>query len=112
MFSTSVEVVLHIAFREAVSRRHAYLTLEHLLYVLAHVRDRSKLGRLVGRQADVVLLHKAGWVDAARHDAGLIAWRGGILVASVMTHRPGKAGARADVLAGRVAQAALRRFRG
>ena len=84
----------------------------YLLYVLAHVRDRSKLGRLVGRQADVVLLHKAGWVDAARHDAGLIAWRGGILVASVMTHRPGKAGARADVLAGRVAQAALRRFRG
>src|SRR3970282_1938044 len=36
MFSTAVEVVLHIAFREAASRRHAYLTLEHLLYALAH----------------------------------------------------------------------------
>ena len=32
MFSASVEAVLHIAFREAVSRRHAYFTLEHLLY--------------------------------------------------------------------------------
>ena len=84
----------------------------YLLYVLAHVRDRRKLGRVVRKQEDVVLLHKAGWVDAARHDAGLIAWRGGILVASVMTHRAPKAGVRSDVLAGRVAEAALRRFRG
>ena len=36
MFSSSVEVVLTIAYREAVSRRHAYVTLEHLLYALAH----------------------------------------------------------------------------
>src|SRR3954451_859332 len=36
MFSASLEVVLTIAYREAVSRRHAYLTLEHLLYALAH----------------------------------------------------------------------------
>ena len=36
MFSSSVEVVLTIAYREAVSRRHAYITLEHLLYALAH----------------------------------------------------------------------------
>ena len=32
MFSASVEIVLAIAYREAVSRRHAYVTLEHLLY--------------------------------------------------------------------------------
>ena len=43
MFSTSVEVVLHIAFREAVSRRHAYLTLEHLLYALAHDPDGERI---------------------------------------------------------------------
>jgi ATP-dependent Clp protease ATP-binding subunit ClpA len=36
VFSSSVEVVLTIAYREAVSRRHAYVTLEHLLYALAH----------------------------------------------------------------------------
>src|SRR5712691_10356943 len=43
MFSASVEVVLHIAFREAVARRHAYLTLEHLLYALAHDADGERI---------------------------------------------------------------------
>jgi hypothetical protein len=84
----------------------------YLLYVLAHVRDRQKLGRVVGTESGVVLMHKAGWVDAARHDAGLVAWRGGVYVAAVMTHRAGDAGVRSDLLAGRVADAALRRFRG
>ena len=52
MFSASVEVVLHIAFREAVSRRHAYLTLEHLLYALAHDPDGERiLARLRRRSA-------------------------------------------------------------
>ena len=66
MFSASLEIVLTIAYREAVSRRHAYLTLEHLLYALAHdpegerildacgadlprLRRRSRLPREVGR---------------------------------------------------------------
>ena len=83
----------------------------YLLYILAHVPDRKKLGRwLEGTGATV--LHKAGWVDAARHDAGLVVWRGGIFVATVMTYRGSGAGTRSDVLAGRVAQRALRRFRG
>src|SRR5256885_1444524 len=43
MFSASVEVVLTIAYREAVSRRHAYVTLEHLLYALAHDRDGERI---------------------------------------------------------------------
>jgi ATP-dependent Clp protease ATP-binding subunit ClpA len=43
VFSTSAAVVLHIALREAVSRRHAYLTLEHLLYVLAHDADGERI---------------------------------------------------------------------
>jgi ATP-dependent Clp protease ATP-binding subunit ClpA len=43
VFSTSVEVVLHIAFREAVARRHAYLTLEHLLYAFAHDQDGERI---------------------------------------------------------------------
>src|SRR5215510_12166961 len=43
MFSASVEVILHIAFREAVARKHAYLTLEHLLYALAHDTDGERI---------------------------------------------------------------------
>jgi ATP-dependent Clp protease ATP-binding subunit ClpA len=43
VFSTSVEVVLTIAYREAVSRRHAYVTLEHLLYALAHDVDGERI---------------------------------------------------------------------
>jgi ATP-dependent Clp protease ATP-binding subunit ClpA len=43
VFSPALEVVLHIAFREAVSRRHAYLTLEHLLYAIAHDPDGERI---------------------------------------------------------------------
>src|SRR2546427_11329349 len=43
MFSASLEVVLTIAYREAVSRRHAYVTLEHLLYALAHDTDGERI---------------------------------------------------------------------
>src|SRR5215510_11733082 len=43
MFSSSVEVVLTIAYREAVSRRHAYVTLEHLLYALAHDDEGERI---------------------------------------------------------------------
>jgi ATP-dependent Clp protease ATP-binding subunit ClpA len=56
MFSTAVEVVLHIAFREAVSRRHAYLTLEHLLYAVAHDPDGERILAACG--ADVSLLRR------------------------------------------------------
>ena len=43
MFSAALEIVLTIAYREAVSRRHAYLTLEHLLYALAHDPDGERI---------------------------------------------------------------------
>ena len=36
MFSAPIQLVLNVAYREAVSRRHAYITVEHLLYALAH----------------------------------------------------------------------------
>lgn len=84
----------------------------YLLYVLAHVGDRGKLARTVGGLPGVLVLHKAGWVDAARHDAGLVVWRGGILVAAAMTYRASGTGTREDAFAGRVAATALRRFRG
>ena len=43
MFSAPVEAVLTIAYREAAARRHAYLTLEHLLYALAHDPDGERI---------------------------------------------------------------------
>src|SRR3954471_24155988 len=56
MFSTAVEVVLHISFREAVARRHAYLTLEHLLYALAHDPDGERILGACG--VDLALLRR------------------------------------------------------
>ncbi|MBW8862784.1 MAG: hypothetical protein JF601_10525 [Acidobacteria bacterium] len=56
MFSASVAVVLHIALREAVSRHHAYLTLEHLLYVLSHDPDGERILTACG--ADLTRLRK------------------------------------------------------
>src|SRR5579864_1853673 len=48
MFSPALEVVLNIAYREAVSRRHAYLTLEHLLYALAHDTEGERILKACG----------------------------------------------------------------
>jgi hypothetical protein len=84
----------------------------HLLYLLAHVRDPGKLDREVRARPRVQVLHKAGWVNAGRHDNGLVVWPGGIYVAAVMTYRPAGVGSREDALAGRVARIALERFRG
>jgi beta-lactamase class A len=83
----------------------------YLLWLLAHVRDAPKLDRVRSGHPDVVVMHKAGWVNAARHDAGLVFWRGGVFVAGVMSWSSRGVGASADVLAGRVATAALERFR-
>jgi hypothetical protein len=84
----------------------------YLLYLLARVRDPGKIDREVGRLAGVRVLHKAGWINVARHDNGIVLWSGGALVVTVMTYRSGGAGTASDVLAGKVASAALRRFRG
>ncbi len=83
----------------------------HLLWLLAHVRDQPKLDTTVTRSRDVRVLHKAGWINAARHDSGLVFWRGGVFVVSVMTWRRYGVGPSSDRLAGRCAQVALDRFR-
>src|SRR5690348_13995940 len=57
MFSPAVEIVLSIAFREAVSRGHAHLTLEHLLYALAHDPDGERILAACG--ADLPALRRA-----------------------------------------------------
>ena len=43
MFSPALEIVLTVAYREATSRRHTHLTLEHLLYALAHDPDGERI---------------------------------------------------------------------
>ena len=43
MFSASLEMILSVAYREAASRRHTHLTLEHLLYALAHDIEGEKI---------------------------------------------------------------------
>ena len=81
----------------------------YLLRLLAQVTDRGKLDRFLAGSATV--LHKAGWLETARHDNGLVYFDGGAYVATVMTWRPSGAGAGSDVFAGRIAAAALKRFR-
>jgi len=56
VFSASLEIVLTIAYREAVSRRHAYLTLEHLLFALAHDPEGERI--LAGCGVDLARLRR------------------------------------------------------
>ena len=80
----------------------------YLLWTLAHVVDRGKLDRYLPDRLPV--LHKAGWITNARHDAGIVYSRKGAFVAVVMTWNAGGAGTSSDVLTGRVTAMALRRF--
>jgi ATP-dependent Clp protease ATP-binding subunit ClpA len=43
VFSPALEIVLTVAYREATSRKHTHLTLEHLLYALAHDPDGERI---------------------------------------------------------------------
>ena len=43
MFSTSLEFILNVAYREAMTRQHTHLTLEHLLYALAHDSEAERI---------------------------------------------------------------------
>ena len=80
-----------------------------LLYLLAHAQP-NWLGRnLGGLRASVV--HKPGWISRASHDGGLVYWPSGAFVAVAMTWNAGGVGASSQILAGRVARAALLRFR-
>jgi len=54
MLSAAVEMVLTVAYREAQSRRHAHLTLEHLLFAIVH--DPSGEEILAACGADVARL--------------------------------------------------------
>ena len=83
MFSPSVEVVLTVAYREASASRHTHLTLEHLLYALAHDPDGERIlaacgadlpqlrarSRQVPRRSHRAVLARPA--EGARADAGV-----------------------------------------
>jgi hypothetical protein len=79
-----------------------------LLYLLAHARTRGGLTYVSGR--GVTLLHKAGWISKARHDTGLVYTPSGAFVVSVLTWNGRGVGSASDVLAARIARAALSRL--
>jgi Beta-lactamase enzyme family len=94
-----------------LARRGGFVPSEarFLLYLLAHA-EPNWLGRDLGGDR-VSILHKPAWITRARHDGGLGFWQGGAFVAVVMTWNSGGVGVSSEVLAGRVARAAVSRFR-
>jgi Beta-lactamase enzyme family len=79
-----------------------------LLYLLAHSRTRGGLTGVWG--GGVTVLHKAGWITKARHDSGLVYSSGGAFVVTVLTWNGGGVGSASDLLATRVARAAIDRL--
>jgi ATP-dependent Clp protease ATP-binding subunit ClpA len=56
MFSAALEIILTVAYREATSRRHTHLTLEHLLYAICHDPEGERILAACG--ADLPKLRK------------------------------------------------------
>jgi ATP-dependent Clp protease ATP-binding subunit ClpA len=52
MFSVTLEMVLNVAVREALARRHAHLTLEHLLYAVANDPSGEEILKACAVDAD------------------------------------------------------------
>lgn len=65
MFSASLEIVLTVAYREAVSRRHAYLTVEHLLYALAHDPEGERILAACGADLGKLRRDLDGYLDGS-----------------------------------------------
>jgi hypothetical protein len=76
----------------------------YLMYLLAHSRTR---GGLNGARGGATVLHKAGWITKARHDSGLLYTGDGAFVVTVLTWNGRGVGSLSDLLATRVALAAL-----
>ena len=52
--SRELQLTLQSAYREAVHRRHAYVTIEHLLFALLHDERGVEIVRSCGGQVDVL----------------------------------------------------------
>jgi ATP-dependent Clp protease ATP-binding subunit ClpA len=65
VFSAALEIVLTIAYREAASRRHAYLTLEHLLFALAHDSEGEGILKACGANLARLRLELNDYLEAS-----------------------------------------------
>ena len=74
MFTTNLELVLSLAYREADSRRHAHLTLEHLLFAIAHDAKGEEILAACGIDLDRLRKdlkrHLEGGVELLPKDSG------------------------------------------
>ncbi len=114
MFSASLELILNVAYREAASRRHTHLTLEHLLYALAHEPEGERILGACGadlpalrRTLDEFLgtLETFGRGDRSREPAQTLAFRRVLQTAVLHVQSAGKDEVRSgDVLAAIVKQ--------
>ena len=109
MFSASLELILNVAYREAASRRHTYLTLEHLLYALVHDPEGERILAACGadlpalrRTLDEFLgtLETFGKDERAREPAQTLGFRRVLQTAVLHVQSAGKDEVRSgDVLA-------------
>ena len=109
MFSASLELILNVAYREAASRRHTHLTLEHLLYALAHDPEGERILSACGadlpslrRVLDEFLgtLETFGKTEHAREPAQTLGFRRVLQTAVLHVQSAGKDEVRSgDVLA-------------
>ncbi len=58
-----LQMTIQASLREAMSRRHAYLTVEHLLYALAHDDAGAEVLRNVGVDVDQLTEQLARWLE-------------------------------------------------
>jgi beta-lactamase class A len=90
-------------FRPAEARR--------LMFHLANSRTNGRLDRFIGDEVSA-LPHKAGWIDDARHDVGVVYWPDGAFVIAVLTwNGSGVTVREPSVLQGRMAETSLERYR-
>ena len=109
MFSTSLEFILNVAYREAMSRRHTHLTLEHLLYALAHDAEAERILSACGADLPALrstldeflsTLETAGRRERATEPAQTLSFRRVLQTAVLQVQSAGKDEVRSgDVLA-------------
>ena len=114
MFSASLELILNVAYREAASRRHTHLTLEHLLYALAHEPEGERILAACGADLPVLrrtldeflgTLETFSRGDRTREPAQTLAFRRVLQTAVLHVQSAGKDEVRSgDVLAAIVQQ--------
>ena len=74
------------------------------MYLLAQSADP---GGLSERTNGATVVHKAGWIGTARHDAGIVYTSRGPVVIAVMTWNPAGVGSASDALTAQLARTTL-----